>query len=125
MPSATAGSSPATSASSTPTATSASSGRSKDLIITGGFNVYPREIEELLAEHPGVAEAAVAGEPSSEWGETVVAYVVLSDGAVGEAELLEWCAARLAKYKRPRHVRFLDALPRNALGKVVKADLTP
>ena len=100
-------------------------GRSKDLIITGGFNVYPREIEELLAEHPGVAEAAVAGEPSSEWGETVVAYVVLSDGAVGEAELLEWCAARLAKYKRPRHVRFLDALPRNALGKVVKADLTP
>ena len=100
-------------------------GRSKDLIITGGFNVYPREIEELLAEHPGVAEAAVAGEPSSEWGETVVAYVVLSDGAVDEAELLEWCAARLAKYKRPRHVRFLDALPRNALGKVVKADLTP
>jgi malonyl-CoA/methylmalonyl-CoA synthetase len=100
-------------------------GRSKDLIITGGFNVYPREIEELLAEHPGVAEAAVAGAPSPEWGETVVAYVVLSDGGVDEAELLEWCAARLAKYKRPRHVRFLDALPRNALGKVVKAELEP
>ena len=98
-------------------------GRSKDLIITGGFNVYPREIEELLAEHPAVAEAAVAGEPSAEWGETVVAYVVVSDSGVSEAELLEWCAARLAKYKRPRHVRFLDALPRNALGKVVKSEL--
>jgi len=97
-------------------------GRSKDLIITGGFNVYPREIEELLAEHPAVAEAAVAGEPSDEWGETVVAYVVTSH-AVSEADLIEWCAARLAKYKRPRHVRFLDALPRNALGKVVKSEL--
>ncbi len=97
-------------------------GRSKDLIITGGFNVYPREIEELLAEHPAVTEAAVAGEPSDEWGETVVAYVVAAE-PVGEAELLEWCATRLAKYKRPRQVRFLDALPRNALGKVVKTDL--
>ena len=97
-------------------------GRSKDLIITGGFNVYPREIEELLAEHPAVAEAAVAGEPSDEWGETVVAYVVTVD-AVTEAELIEWCGERLAKYKRPRHVRFLDALPRNALGKVVKSEL--
>ena len=97
-------------------------GRSKDLIITGGFNVYPREIEEVLAEHPAVAEAAVAGEPSDEWGETVVAYVVTSS-AVSEADLIEWCAARLAKYKRPRHVRFLDALPRNALGKVVKTEL--
>ena len=99
-------------------------GRSKDLIITGGFNVYPREIEELIAEHPAVAEAAVAGEPSDEWGETVVAYVVVAD-AVSETDILEWCAARLAKYKRPRHVRFVDALPRNALGKVVKADLRP
>ncbi|HTN78633.1 MAG TPA: AMP-binding protein, partial [Acidimicrobiales bacterium] len=99
-------------------------GRSKDLIITGGFNVYPREIEELLAEHPAVAEAAVAGEPSDEWGETVVAYVVAAD-TVTESELLEWCGERLAKYKRPRHVRFLDTLPRNALGKVVKSELKP
>ena len=98
-------------------------GRSKDLIITGGFNVYPREIEELLAEHPAVAEAAVAGEPSDEWGETVVAYVVTSS-AVSEADLIEWCGERLARYKRPpADLRFLDALPRNALGKVVKSEL--
>jgi len=97
-------------------------GRSKDLIITGGYNVYPREVEEVLGQHPAVAEAAVAGEPSAEWGETVVAFVVARDAVAGE-ELLAWCADRLAPYKRPRAVRFLDALPRNALGKVVKAEL--
>ena len=99
-------------------------GRSKDLIITGGYNVYPREIEEILAEHPAVAEAAVAGEPSDEWGETVVAYVVATE-PVTQDDLIAWCADRLAKYKRPRQVRFLDTLPRNALGKVVKSELRP
>ncbi len=99
-------------------------GRSKDLIITGGYNVYPREIEEILAEHPAVAEAAVAGEPSDEWGETVVAYVVAAE-PITQEDLIAWCAERLAKYKRPRHVRFLDTLPRNALGKVVKSELRP
>ncbi len=80
-------------------------GRSKDLIITGGFNVYPREIEELLAEHPAVAEAAVAGEPSDEWGETVVAYVVTAD-AVSEADLIEWCGrtARQVQAAAPRAI---------------------
>ena len=97
-------------------------GRSKDLIITGGYNVYPREIEEILAEHPAVAEAAVAGEPSDEWGETVVAYVVAAE-PVTQDDLISWCADRLAKYKRPRQVRFVDTLPRNALGKVVKSEL--
>ena len=83
-------------------------GRSKDLIITGGYNVYPREIEEILAEHPAVAEAAVAGEPSDEWGETVVAYVVAAE-PVTQEDLIAWCAERLAKYKRPA----ARALPRH------------
>ena len=75
-----------------------------------------------MPSHPAVAEAAVVGEPSDEWGETVVAYVVAAE-PVTEDELISWCADRLAKYKRPRQVRFLDSLPRNALGKVVKSEL--
>jgi malonyl-CoA/methylmalonyl-CoA synthetase len=96
-------------------------GRSKELIISGGFNVYPREVEEVLLDHPAVSEAAVVGTPSDEWGEVVTAYVV-ADGA-SEAALLEFAEARLAAFKRPRSVRFVDALPRNALGKVLKHEL--
>ncbi len=105
-------------------------GRSKDLIITGGYNVYPREVEEALLMHPGVAECAVAGVPDPQWGETVVAYVVatargeLSDANL-EASILAHAAGHLARFKQPRSVRFLDALPRNALGKVVKSELRP
>jgi malonyl-CoA/methylmalonyl-CoA synthetase len=100
-------------------------GRGKELIITGGYNVYPREVEELLLEHPAVAEVAVVGTPSEEWGETVAAFVV---PAVGERpdpdELLRFAADRLAPFKRPRILRFVDALPRNALGKVLKHELS-
>lgn len=96
-------------------------GRSKDLIISGGFNVYPREIEELLRSHPNVQDAAVVGRPSAEWGEQVTAYVVAD--AVTESELIAFAAQSLAPYKRPKQVVFLDALPRNALGKVIKAGL--
>jgi malonyl-CoA/methylmalonyl-CoA synthetase len=102
-------------------------GRGKELIITGGYNVHPREVEELLLEHPGVAEAAVVGTPSEEWGEQVTAFVVPADPAVppDHDELLAFAAERLAGFKRPRVVHYLEALPRNALGKVLKHELRP
>jgi malonyl-CoA/methylmalonyl-CoA synthetase len=102
-------------------------GRSKELIITGGYNVHPREVEELLLEHPGVAEVAVVGTPSEEWGEQVTAFVVPADPAAppGRDELLAFAAERLAGFKRPRVVHYVEALPRNALGKVLKHELRP
>jgi len=99
-------------------------GRSKELIITGGFNVYPRDVEEVLRQHPGVADVAVVGRPDPEWGERVVACVVPVDAVDGEA-LLAWAADRLPPYKRPREVRLVDELPRNALGKVMRSRLAP
>jgi malonyl-CoA/methylmalonyl-CoA synthetase len=99
-------------------------GRAKELIISGGYNVYPREVEDVLLEHPSVAEAAVVGEPSDEWGEVVVAVVVAERGrTVDPDELLAFAADQLAGYKRPRRIRVVEALPRNALGKVVRAEL--
>jgi malonyl-CoA/methylmalonyl-CoA synthetase len=102
-------------------------GRSKELIITGGFNVHPREVEELLCEHPGVAEAAVVGVPSEEWGEQVAAFVVPADPAAppDREALSAWAAERLAGFKRPRVLHYVEALPRNALGKVTKHALRP
>jgi malonyl-CoA/methylmalonyl-CoA synthetase len=97
-------------------------GRSKELIITGGFNVYPRDVEEVLRAHAGVADVAVVGVPDPEWGERVVACVVTADTVTAD-DLLAWAADRLAPYKRPREVRFVDELPRNALGKIVRAAL--
>ncbi len=97
-------------------------GRAKELIITGGYNVHPREVEEVLREFPGVADAAVVGTPSSEWGETVTAYVEGPESL--DLDALEAHARReLAPYKRPRLVCRLDALPRNLLGKVQKERL--
>jgi malonyl-CoA/methylmalonyl-CoA synthetase len=99
-------------------------GRKSDLIISGGFNVYPREIEELLADHPAVAEVAVAGMADRLKGEVPVAFVVSRPGAPADATVLvDYCAARLASFKVPREVRFLEALPRNAMGKVEKKRL--
>jgi len=95
-------------------------GRRTELIITGGHNVYPAEVEAVLSRHPGVIEVAVVGAPSAEWGETVVAYVV---GDPDLDSLHELAAAELAPFKCPRQVRLIDALPRNALGKVVRGDL--
>jgi malonyl-CoA/methylmalonyl-CoA synthetase len=97
-------------------------GRAKELIISGGFNVYPREVEDVLLAHPAVVEVAVVGEPSEEWGETVTA-VVVADGPIDPDELLAHAAALLAPFKRPRRVRFVDELPRNALGKIVRHEL--
>ena len=97
-------------------------GRTKDMIITGGENVYPAEIENVLYDHAAVREAAVVGVPDVRWGEACVAFVV-RDGEATEEELLEHCRARLARYKVPKSVHFVDLLPRNALDKVVKSDL--
>ena len=95
-------------------------GRRTELIITGGHNVYPAEVEAVLARHPGVREVAVVGIPSTEWGETVVAFVV----GDAEVESLNDLASReLASFRRPRQIHVVEALPRNALGKVVRADL--
>jgi malonyl-CoA/methylmalonyl-CoA synthetase len=97
-------------------------GRARELIISGGFNVYPREVEEVLASHPGVAEVAVLGLPDADFGEQVVAVVVPPTGQPApEAQVLvDWCKDRLASFKKPRRVVFVEALPRNALGKVQK-----
>ena len=99
-------------------------GRKHDLIISGGFNIYPREVEELLLQHPAVLEAAVVGASDSAKGEIPVAFIVLREGNIvrGE-ELIEYCAAHLARYKVPWRVTFLDTLPRNAMGKVEKKKL--
>jgi long-chain acyl-CoA synthetase len=98
--------------------------RKKDLIIRGGFNVYPRDVEDLLLEHPGVSEVAVVGRPDPEMGEEVVAFVVRAPGQdPGEGELLSFAAERLAKYKRPKEIHFADALPKSPIGKVLKKDL--
>jgi long-chain acyl-CoA synthetase len=99
--------------------------RSKDLIISGGMNIYPREVEEALLRHPGVRAAAVVGRPDPEWGESVVAFVVAAgDGTPPPAEDLDrTCLQAIARYKRPKDYRFVEALPTNNYGKVVKRDL--
>jgi len=98
--------------------------RKKDMILTGGENVYPREVEEVLYEHPAVVEAAVIGAPDPKWGEKVVAVICVRDGhEVSAAEFIDHCRERIASYKKPRHVVFIDILPRNASGKVLKREL--
>lgn len=99
-------------------------GRSKDLIISGGLNIYPPEVERVLAEHPGVAACAVVGCPDREWGEQVRAVVALKEGeSISGADLIAFCRERLAPYKCPKSIIFVNALPRNAMGKVQKAEL--
>jgi len=94
--------------------------RSKDVVISGGSNIYPREVEEVLLEHPGVSEAAVVGAPDAEWGEVVVAFIV---GAVEPALLDAHLLERIARFKRPKRYLFVDALPKNSYGKVLKREL--
>lgn len=99
-------------------------GRRHELIISGGFNVYPREIEEVLAGFPGVREAAVVGRPHPDWGEVPVAFLVeVTAEAVDDAELIAFCKTQMAGFKVPREIRRIEALPRNALGKVEKHKL--
>jgi acyl-CoA synthetase (AMP-forming)/AMP-acid ligase II len=96
-------------------------GRNKDMIISGGFNVYAREVEDALESHPHVLEVAVLGLPDAEWGERIAAFVVRREGATLDGEALgTHCSALIAGYKKPRLIEFVDALPRNNAGKVVK-----
>jgi long-chain acyl-CoA synthetase len=105
--------------------------RSKDLIVSGGANIYPREVEEVLLLHPDVAEAAVIGRPHADWGEEVVACIVARGGRLPEAEsrrrlegaLDALCLAHIARFKRPKAYVFLGELPKNNAGKVLKSAL--
>jgi acyl-CoA synthetase (AMP-forming)/AMP-acid ligase II len=98
--------------------------RSKDMIISGGANIYPREIEEVLPRHQDLAEASVVGRPHPDWGEEVVAFVVGRQGTtVTAAELDRLCLDNIARFKRPRAYRFVETLPKNNYGKVLKTEL--
>ena len=98
--------------------------RIKDMIVSGGENVYPIEVEEAISQHPGVADVAVIGVPDERWGETVMALVIRAPGAsVERDELVAFARERLAGYKLPRSVEFVGELPRSPAGKVLKRDL--
>ena len=98
--------------------------RSKDMIVSGGANIYPREIEEVLLTHPGVAEVAVVGRPHPDWGEEAIAFVVPRAGAeVSQNELDRICLDNIARFKRPKGYRFVAALPKNNYGKILKTEL--
>jgi acyl-CoA synthetase (AMP-forming)/AMP-acid ligase II len=94
--------------------------RSKDVVISGGSNIYPREVEEVLIEHPGVVEACVVGAPDEEWGEVVVAFIV---GSASAADLDAYLLERIARFKRPKRCEFVDEIPKNNYGKVLKREL--
>jgi len=98
--------------------------RLKDMIVSGGENVYPAEVESVLSGHPGIREVAVVGVHSDRWGETPLAVVVrAADSDATEAEIIEWSRERLAHFKCPSAVRFIEELPRNASGKLLKTRL--
>jgi acyl-CoA synthetase (AMP-forming)/AMP-acid ligase II len=98
--------------------------RKKDMIISGGENIYPREIEEVLYRHPAIAEVAVIGIPDKLWVERVHALIVLKEGARATAEeIMEFCKNHLARFKAPKSVEFVNSLPKNPQGKILKKDL--
>nr|WP_263327753.1 long-chain fatty acid--CoA ligase [Neobacillus sp. Marseille-Q6967] len=98
--------------------------RKKDVIISGGMNIYPREIEEVLNKHNGIKETSVVGMPHDKWGEAVIAYCVVNEGAVvDKEELLELCKNHLASYKKPKEIHIVDQLPKSSYGKILKREL--
>jgi long-chain acyl-CoA synthetase len=98
--------------------------RSRDLIISGGSNIYPREVEEVLLLHPAIKEAAIVGVPDPEWGEAVVAVIVKKEGHIPDLQELDlFCLEHIARFKRPKRYVFVDELPKNATGKVLKREL--
>ena len=98
--------------------------RKKDMIISGGFNVFPSEVEQVLWSHPAVQDCAVIGVPDEKWGEAVKACVVLREGETADsAEIITWARTRIAGYKCPKSVDFIDALPRNPSGKILRREL--
>src|SRR5690606_1006948 len=98
-------------------------GRKNDLIITNGYNVYPQVVERAINDCPGVRESAVVGVPDQRRGERVVAFIVRNSASLDETRLQEFLAQRLIDYQRPRQVLFIDELPRNAMGKVLRREL--
>ena len=99
-------------------------GRAKDLIISGGENIHPAEVESVLSEHPAVAECAVFGVPDERWGEVPKAVVVARPGAsIDTQEVVAWCRERIAAFKCPKTIDVVSALPRNPTGKILKKDL--
>lgn len=97
--------------------------RKKDMILVSGFNVYPNEIEEVAAEHPGIVKSAAVGVPNEHSGEVVKLYVVRRDPNLTEEDVKSFCAQRLTNYKRPREVEFRDALPKTNVGKILRREL--
>ena len=98
--------------------------REKDMIISGGENIYSREVEDVLFSHPAVADAAVIGVPDDKWGESVKAILVLKEGKkVSEKEIIDFCKEKLSSYKKPKTVEFYDSVPKTATGKIKKADI--
>ena len=97
--------------------------RKKDMILVSGFNVYPNEVESVVASHPGVAECGVIGVPDAKIGEAVTLFVVRKNPALTEKEIRAYCRARLAGYKRPRRIFFRDALPKSPVGKIIRREL--
>ena len=94
--------------------------RIKDMIISGGENIYPAEIENVILSHPGVREVSVVAQPSEKWGESPLAVVVRNDSALTQSDVLGWCNGKLARYKQPKSVQFVEEIPRNASGKALK-----
>jgi acyl-CoA synthetase (AMP-forming)/AMP-acid ligase II len=98
--------------------------RKKDMIVSGGENIYPREVEEILYQHPAVKEGAIIGIPDPYWVERVHAVVVLKEGAsLTSDELIDFCKKRIARYKAPKSVEFVESLPKTSSGKVLKREL--
>jgi len=97
--------------------------RKKDVILVSGFNVYPAEIEDVVAAHPGVREVAAIGVPDKRSGESVCLVVVRADPALTASAVTDWCRERLTAYKIPRSVQFADTLPKSAVGKILKRNL--
>ena len=97
--------------------------RKKDMILVGGYNVYPREVEEVLYDHPNISEVAVVGAPHPELGESVISFIVVDDPSLTEQGVIDYCSAHLAKYKIPSKVEFMDELPKNTTGKILRKNL--
>jgi long-chain acyl-CoA synthetase len=97
--------------------------RKKDMILVSGFNVYPNEVENVLADHPGVLEVGVIGMPDEKSGEAVAAVVVKSDPSLTEDQLIEYCREDLTNYKRPRYIFFAGELPKTNVGKILRREL--
>ncbi|MEG0471866.1 MAG: AMP-binding protein, partial [Solibacillus sp.] len=97
--------------------------RKKDMVLSGGYNVYPREVEEVLYEHPDIIEAAVIGIPNPTFGESVKAFIVSQSTELTENEVIEYCRQKLANYKVPREIEFLEELPKNTTGKILRRNL--